>query len=145
MPWKVNTRESILTEIDKSSATGCWRYPNKPNNNGYVEIRFNTVKTVSHRLVWQFLRGPIPDAFVLDHLCRNRTCCNPDHLEIVTEQVNILRGIGNAAENAKKTHCPRGHEYSGENVIIYKDRKRHCRTCERNWKQPLEITLPEAA
>ncbi|WP_414654556.1 HNH endonuclease signature motif containing protein [Intrasporangium sp.] len=69
--------------------------------------------------------GPIPEGLVLDHLCRNRACCNPAHLEPVTIRENILRG-----EPANRTHCPHGHAYTPENTRI-DNNMRSCRTCIR--------------
>jgi hypothetical protein len=64
-----------------------------------------------HRILYELLNGPIPDGLVPDHLCRNRACPNPDHLELVTVKENILRGVGVTAVNAKKLCCPYGHPY----------------------------------
>lgn len=66
---------------------------------------------------WAFVQehGPIEDGFEPDHLCRTPLCVRPDHMEKVTKRVNILRGIGPTAVNAKKTHCPRGHLYDRVN------------------------------
>lgn len=64
----------------------------------------------------------------LDHLCRNRLCVNPEHLEVVSRGENVLRGVGVTAENKRKTHCAHGHEFTTENTYRYGN-KRHCRTC----------------
>lgn len=71
----------------------------------------------------------IPDDLQLDHLCRNRLCVNPSHLEPVTCRENVLRGNGRCAANAKKTHCPRGHAYAGANLLIGTKGERCCRKC----------------
>lgn len=78
---------------------------------------------MAYRVAYELLVGAIPDGFQLDHLCRNRACVNPAHLEPVTQAVNKARG-----ERAMKTHCPKGHPYSGSNLIREKT-GRKCRIC----------------
>lgn len=75
----------------------------------------------------------------IDHLCRNRACFNPDHLEQVTNQTNILRGEGATATNARKTHCIRGHELVGTNLIASRTNGRSCRIC-RNERRRETLT-----
>ena len=85
---------------------------------------------MAHLTSYEHHIGPIPDGLVLDHLCRNRACINPDHLEPVTIKENVLRGEGPSAINARKTHCHKGHEYTPQNTIIVKQTgARACRTC----------------
>lgn len=86
----------------------------------------------SHRISYRMFVGPIPDGLTIDHLCRNRACVRPDHLEPVTNQENLRRGLGFGAINAAKTHCPKGHPYDTENTR-WESGKRHCRSCNREW------------
>lgn len=79
----------------------------------------------AHRWAYEALVGPIPEGLTLDHLCRNRACVNPEHLEPVTPQENTRRGA------ILKTHCPQGHPYSGENLFYGTDGSRRCRECNR--------------
>jgi hypothetical protein len=86
--------------------------------------RQRTQVWAAHRFAWEFMYGPVPDGLHLDHLCRNRACCNPWHLEPVTPLVNTRRGIGHGSE----THCPHGHPYDEANTYRWR-RHRYCRTC----------------
>lgn len=85
----------------------------------------------AHRLAYQLLVGPTPDGLVLDHLCRVPACVAPDHLELVTQRVNVLRGEGTPARNAVKTHCDSGHEYTEANTHVDARGWRECRACSR--------------
>ena len=99
---------------------------------GKFAVKQNTCKTVrSHRFSYELIKGPIPKHLIIDHLCRNKLCVNPDHLEAVTCRENTMRGIGPAAINSRKTHCKRGHAFDKQNTYINKKNQRICRTCNR--------------
>ena len=98
--------------------------------NGYGLFWVNGRHVYAHRWAYEYFKGPIPDGLQLDHLCRNRSCVNPAHLEPVTQRENLLRGNTHAATNSAKTHCPKGHEYAGANLYTYPDGRRDCRTCQ---------------
>src|SRR5690606_27636904 len=85
----------------------------------------------AHVASYELHVGPVPDGLVLDHLCRNRACINPSHMEPVPNRVNVLRGEGPTAVNARKTHCVNGHEFSAENTHIRPTGWRECKTCKR--------------
>lgn len=99
---------------------------------GYLQMAGHR-RVLAHRFAYELLVGPIPNGLEIDHLCRNRTCVNPSHLEPVTRGENIRRSTGITNSNAAKTHCPQGHEYSPENTIIGKTPLggdyRICATC----------------
>lgn len=89
----------------------------------------------AHRVSYTAYKGKIPKGLFIDHLCRNRYCINPDHLEPVTHEENIRRSpIVPSSINAAKTHCIRGHEFTPENTYVYRLPNRidrHCKACDR--------------
>ena len=116
--------------------SGCWIWLGCNNGKGYGKFWIEGRKTYSHIISYVYLVDSYAEGLDLDHKCRNRICCNPDHLEPVTRKINILRGQSIAitiARNRAKTHCPKGHEYTPENTIIRVNRNnaRECRFCAR--------------
>lgn len=108
----------------------CWYWTGQTRDGRYGLFRFRTDGyQVAHRWSYEHFVGPIPDGLTLDHLCRVTMCVNPDHLEPVTLQENILRSDNPPAQNARKTHCIHGHEFTPENTKVAKDGHRACRAC----------------
>lgn len=109
---------------------GCWVWQSSLNRDGYGQFRrHGSGNKTAHRWSYEFMRGEIPPGLQLDHLCRNRACVNPEHLEPVTSLVNWWRGIAPSAINARKTHCDHGHEFTPENTMSRSEGGRRCRTC----------------
>lgn len=122
---------------------GCWNWRASTFRNGYGQFH-NPGSTLAHRFSHELHRGPIPEGLVIDHLCRNRRCVNPKHLEPVSQAVNLQRGLTlNAAESAM-THCLRGHEFTALNTYLYRGR-RSCRTCRREAARGRRAHQTEAA
>ena len=108
---------------------GCWIWTGALSSTGYGAVRWEGRIWNTHRLLYIDLVGEVPKELTMDHLCRNRACCNPQHLEPVTQRVNILRGRGVTAENIAKDACVHGHRFTVEITIIEKTGGRHCKTC----------------
>ena len=131
---KVNKDGPIWNE------TPCWVWT-AAKTWGYGSFRIGgkgSLMAKAHRVAYELLVGPVPDGLDLDHLCRNRACVNPAHLEPVTRQTNLLRGHGLTAAHASATHCPQGHPYDLMNVIHGtqwggKGIHRGCRACLRGY------------
>ena len=116
------------TGLDPGS---CWNWTGQLSQHGYGRARFEGKRWYVHRYVYEKLVGPVPEGKEPDHLCRNRTCANPNHLEMVTHRENVLRGVGPTAQNVKKTHCVQGHPFDEANVIVRSLGWRGCRICQR--------------
>ena len=118
--------------------TGCWVWCGAKGPRGYGHFSFKGRQWRALRLAVIFDGREIPVGMEVDHICRNHSCVNPAHLEIVTHTVNVRRGLAgevNGGRNRAKTHCPYGHPYEGENLIITKRKngrqQRKCRECAR--------------
>lgn len=118
------------SKVDQSAGPdGCWIWT-ASTRKGYGRAWVDGRVQPAHRVAFEQLRGPVPDGLDLDHLCRNRSCVNPAHLEPVTRGENLRRGNGWSGRNARKTHCKYGHEFDASNTLI-ENGKRTCRICKK--------------
>jgi hypothetical protein len=144
---KLSLRERFDAKWVCDDVTGCWNWTAQIDRNGYGKFCKNAYPALAHRVSYELHVGPIPNGLFLDHLCRNRSCVNPKHLEPVTNRENGLRGIGPAASrkrNLAKTHCKYGHPLSGDNIIISKwNGQRVCLACRLARKRQYNSRLPK--
>lgn len=119
-----------LALLSERAADGCLVWTGIVSTAGYGRIKVGGRRRPAHRVSYELARGPIPEGLELDHLCRNRRCIEPTHLEPVTTRENLLRGATIPAANLQKTHCPAGHPYAGANLYVAPSRPdRQCRAC----------------
>lgn len=124
------TQAPISERLDRLSTVddnGCWIWDGYKQN-GYGYIKVNGRSRRAHRVSYELHVGPIPEGLVLDHLCRVPCCVNPDHLEAVTQHLNLLRSP--ITVNGRQ-ECHQGHPLSGPNLYVTPSGCRQCRQCKR--------------
>lgn len=111
--------------------TGCWLWFGAYHRLGYGQFRYNKVVMLSHRVSFELFRGKFDDKLDVLHSCDTRSCVNPDHLFLGDHLMN-MRDASKKGRllNQRKTHCPSGHEYAGDNLVMYRN-KRVCLICRR--------------
>lgn len=129
---------TALNRIEVITESGCWIWNGFICQNGYGRVTDRRKEDgkrtfLAHRYIYEAMRGHITEGLDLDHLCRIRSCVNPNHLEAVTRRKNLLRGVGLTAIHAMTTHCKRGHPYDADNTYVNRSRSkigsRVCRKC----------------
>lgn len=122
-------------KVDEPDENGCRKWKAAASR-GYGAFKLNGKNQQAHRIAYTWAFGDIPEGFNIDHVkargCRSTLCVEITHLEAVTSRENTLRGTGPAAKNARKTHCPAGHEYTEANTYRYPNGKRECRRCHND-------------
>ncbi len=128
MTKRMSLLDRALSKVSPEPNTGCWLWTGGAMAPGYGVIQVAGRARLAHRIIWQELRGPIPDGMVLDHVCRTRPCVNPDHLRIVSPRINAIENSDSfAAKNAAKSCCPVcGNAYSPEGRLF----GRRCHVCK---------------
>ena len=129
--FEIDLAARFWPKVDKEAPNGCWAWRPPLTANGYGMINVGGTPAYAHRVAYELSVGPIPEGLYIDHLCRNRSCVNPSHLEPVTHAENVRRGISVSTVHAAKTHCDNGHEFTPENTYIRENGGRCCRACKR--------------
>lgn len=138
LPHGADPIERFWSWVARGAEHECWVWEGATTQAGYGSFTVRPGKSArAHRFAYELQHGPIPIGLEIDHLCRNRGCVNPRHMEVVTRSENIRRSlpfnVTLGEHNAAKTHCPQGHPYSDENTYRYEGR-RFCRKCRREAK-----------
>jgi hypothetical protein len=123
-----NDIERFMGHVDVTKS--CWVWKGSKDKNGYGFYWSKNKVRRAHRFIYSKMIGDLVDGMVIDHLCHNPSCVNPDHLEQVTQRENTFRSTTSVAIiNSSKKECMNGHTFSYSNTIIRKDGTRNCRTC----------------
>lgn len=127
--------ERFWKKVNRCGPGECWNWlASTTGQTGYGQFWMKDIGRMApaHRVAYELEVGVIPDGLYIDHLCRNRGCCNPAHLEPVTNAENIRRGhagLHMREKAAAKTHCPSGHHYDEANTLFDSEGYRRCRAC----------------
>ena len=131
----------FFSKISPEPMSGCWLWTGPLTDKGYGSLPFRQKTLSAHKFSYELYVGRVPDGLELDHKCRNPCCVNPQHLEPVTHAENMRR--------SRRTHCRKGHPYSGDNLVICAVPNRPnvggmriCKICSRKWKADYDRKHP---
>lgn len=127
LEYSMSEYARFISKVKKTKT--CWIWTGSLNRQGYGQFYFNHKQGRAHRYSFIHFKGEIPQDKVIDHICNNPQCVNPKHLRAVTNKENVLRGRSPLAENARKTHCPKGHPFDEKNTRLIKKGNNFERWC----------------
>lgn len=134
----------FYSKISLPDSNGCLLWTGAKSGGGYGQIRVDGVLLYAHRVSYELHTGSIGIGLTIDHLCRVRSCVNPDHLEAVTNAENVRRGEAGkvvSEMHRNKTHCPAGHHYDEVNTYINPKGERRCRKCHNKQQRGRRIRI----
>lgn len=131
----MNVLDRFLQYVDRCMPYECWEWHGSLNRCGYGQFWLNEKPTYTHRWLYQYLFGAITKGLQCHHICENRSCVNPFHLELVTPHDHSVNLSPNniVYQNVRKTHCINGHELKGDNIRMYDNTERVCKQCHREY------------
>lgn len=129
-------QEYFVAKFEKKiiRSEDCWKWTGVISSNGYGRIEHKGKHLMAHRVSFLLNGGIIPQGMILDHLCRNRGCVNPNHLRVVSCKENVLCGENQTASKSRQVNCLKGHPLSGKNLGIDKRNHRYCKKCRAKWQ-----------
>jgi hypothetical protein len=133
-----DTKTRFWSKVYRPTMWACWEWTGGLLTTGYGQFgtrKYPPRTRLAHRVAYELVNGDIPQGLDLDHLCRNRACVNPAHLEPVTRRVNLIRGNGTVGLNARKMHCKRGHPFDADNTYFNPPTIRQCKTCRDHFRK----------
>lgn len=129
--YRVSLRDHFEDSYVPEPNTGCWLWTGSLTTSGYGHLSRKRKMLQAHRVSLELRGVAMPEGMVVDHVCRVRSCVNPDHLRVVTRRQNVIENsVSLPAKQVRNTHCPKGHPYAGENLSKW-SRHRVCMTCKR--------------
>lgn len=123
--------ERFIDAVEYDLTSTCWLWSRSTTPKGYGEFHADGKVRRAHRWAYEHYIGAIPEGMVVDHLCCNTLCVNPEHLEVVTQRENIIRGNAPAAKQFRQTECIHGHPFDEQNTYINPEGRRQCKSCRR--------------
>lgn len=153
VPAHLNPPEIVLPSVSQFESKvafipfhTCWEWTGArmPRGYGVYGYKWKVKNQLAHRVSYMLYKGPIAAGLQIDHLCRNRGCVNPNHLEAVTGKENNRRSNSSSANNSRKTHCKNGHPFNERNTYTSALGSRICRRCQADFQIKLRRKIRDS-